>query len=52
VIPASDFLASIERSAMILLIALAALTVIVAAIAILLANRLLAAPLLRTSPAS
>ncbi|HEX3521128.1 MAG TPA: hypothetical protein VHT52_03475, partial [Stellaceae bacterium] len=47
VIPASDFLASIERSAMILLIALAALTVIVAAIAILLANRLVVAPLLR-----
>ncbi|MGA7264047.1 MAG: adenylate/guanylate cyclase domain-containing protein [Stellaceae bacterium] len=47
VIPASDFLASIERSAMILLIALAVLTVVVAAIAILLANRLLAAPLLR-----
>jgi adenylate cyclase len=47
VIPASDFLASIERSAMILLIALAALTVAVAAIAILSANRLVAAPLLR-----
>ena len=47
VIPASDFLASIERSAMTLLSALAVLTVVVAAIAILLANRLLAAPLLR-----
>jgi adenylate cyclase len=47
VIPASDFLASIERSAMTLLIALAALTAVVAAIAILLANRLVAAPLLR-----
>jgi adenylate cyclase len=47
VIPASDFLASIERSGMILLIALAALTIIVAATALLLANRLLAAPLLR-----
>ena len=47
VIPASDFLASIQRSAMILLIALAGLTVIVAAIAILSANRLVAAPLLR-----
>ena len=47
VIPASDFLASIQRSAMILLIALAILTVVVAAIAILLANRLVAAPLLR-----
>ena len=49
VIPASDFLASIERSAMTLLIALAALTIIVAAIAILLANRLLVAPLLRVA---
>jgi adenylate cyclase len=47
VIPADDFLASIQRSAMILLIALAVLTVIVAAIAILSANRLVAAPLLR-----
>jgi adenylate cyclase len=47
VIPASDFLASIERSAMMLLIALAGLTVIVAAIAILSANRLVTAPLLR-----
>ena len=47
VIPARDFLASIERSAMTLLIALAALTIIVASIAILLVNRLLAAPLLR-----
>ena len=47
VIPASDFLASIERSAMLLLIALAALTLIIAAIAILSANRLVAAPLLR-----
>jgi adenylate cyclase len=47
VIPASDFLASIQRNAMILLIALAVLTVVVAAIAILLANRLVAAPLLR-----
>ena len=47
VIPANDFLASIQRSAMILLIALAALTVIVAAIGILSANHLVAAPLLR-----
>jgi adenylate cyclase len=47
VIPASDFLASIQRSAMILLIALAGLTLIVAAIAILSANRLVAVPLLR-----
>jgi adenylate cyclase len=47
IIPADDFLASIQRSAMILLIALAGLTLIVAAIAILSANRLVAAPLLR-----
>jgi adenylate cyclase len=47
VIPADDFLASIQRSAIILLIALAGLTLIVAAIAILSANRLVAAPLLR-----
>ena len=47
VIPASDFLASIERSATTLLVALAALTVVVAVIAIMLANRLVAAPLLR-----
>lgn len=47
VIPASGFLASIERSAMTLLIALTALTAVVLAIAILLANRLVAAPLLR-----
>jgi adenylate cyclase len=47
VIPASDFLASIERSAIILLAGLAALTLIVAAIAILSADRLVAAPLLR-----
>lgn len=46
VIPADDFLASIRRSAMILLIALAALTMVVAAIAILSANRLVVAPLL------
>jgi adenylate cyclase len=47
VIPASDFLASIERSAMRLLIALAVLTAIAAAIAIAAANRLVIAPLLR-----
>jgi adenylate cyclase len=51
VIPVSDFLASIERSAMVSLIALAALTVIIAGIAILSANRLVVAPLLRL-PAS
>ncbi len=47
VIPAGDFLASIERSAVILLIALASLTVVVALIAILSVNRLVGAPLLR-----
>jgi adenylate cyclase len=47
VIPTDDFLASVEHSATILLIALAVLTVIVAAIAILLANRLVVTPLLR-----
>ncbi len=47
VIPASDFVASIERSAMALLIALSLLTVIIAGIAIFLANRLLIAPLLQ-----
>jgi adenylate cyclase len=49
VIPADDFLASIQRSAMILLITLVPLTVIVAAIAILSANRLVAVPLLRVA---
>jgi adenylate cyclase len=47
VIPADDFLASIRRNVMILLIALAGLTLLIAAIAILSANRLVAAPLLR-----
>lgn len=47
VIPSSDFLASVERSAMFLLIALATLTVIVAVLASVSANGLLAAPLLR-----
>jgi adenylate cyclase len=47
VIPADDFLASVQRSAIVLLIMLAGLTVIVAAIAILSANRLVAAPLQR-----
>jgi adenylate cyclase len=46
VVPADDFLASIERNSIILLIALAGLTFLVAAIAIQLANRLVAAPLL------
>jgi adenylate cyclase len=47
VIPADDFLASIRRNVVILLIALAGLTLLIAAIAILSANRLVAAPLLR-----
>jgi adenylate cyclase len=47
VIPTNDFLASVEHSATILLIALAVLTIIIAAIAILLANRLVVVPLLR-----
>jgi adenylate cyclase len=47
VIPEDDFLASVERSAVMLLIVLAALTLIIAIVAILSANRLIAAPLLR-----
>ena len=47
VIPADDFLASIRRNVVILLIALAGLTLLIAAIASLSANRLVAAPLLR-----
>jgi adenylate cyclase len=47
VIPTSDFLASVEQSAMILLIVLTTLTVIVAVLASLSANGLLAVPLLR-----
>jgi len=47
VIPASDFLATIERNAKILLAALAMLTLVMAALAILSANTLIAAPLLR-----
>jgi adenylate cyclase len=47
VIPADDFLASIRRNVLVVLIALAGLTLIIAAIAILAANRLLAATLLR-----
>lgn len=49
VIPESDFLASIERSAMILLAALAVLTLLLAAAAVVAANKLIAAPLLRIS---
>ena len=47
VIPADDFLASIRRNIAILLIALAGLTVLIAAIAILSANHLVTVPLLR-----
>jgi adenylate cyclase len=47
VIPADDFLASIRRNVMILLLALAGLTLLIAALAILSANRLVVAPLLR-----
>lgn len=47
VIPADDFLASIRRNVMILLLALGLLTLLVAGIAILSANRLVTAPLLR-----
>ena len=46
-IPEDDFLASVERSAMVLLVVLAALTLMVATIAVVSANRLVAAPLLR-----
>jgi adenylate cyclase len=47
VIPADDFLASIRRNVMILLIALAGLTLLIAAMAILSANRVVVSPLLR-----
>jgi len=47
VIPADDFLASIRRNVMILVLALAGLTLLIAALAILSANRLVVAPLLR-----
>ena len=47
VIPASDFLATIERNAQLLLAALGLLTLVIAALAILAANRLIGAPLLR-----
>ena len=46
VIPTDDFLASIRRTVAILLIALAGLTLLIAALAILSANRLVGAPLL------
>ncbi len=47
VIPADDFLASIRHNVVILLGALSGLTLLIAAIAILSANRLVAVPLLR-----
>jgi adenylate cyclase len=47
VIPADDFLASIRRTVALLLVALAGLTLLIAAIAVLSANRLVGAPLLR-----
>src|SRR5207244_555553 len=47
VIPAGDFLATIERNARILLAALAVLTLLIAALAVISANRLIGAPLLR-----
>jgi adenylate cyclase len=47
VIPAADFLATIERNAKLLLAALALLTLAIAALAILSANRLIGEPLLR-----
>ena len=47
IVPASDFLATIDRNAKLLLAALAALTLAVASLAIVTANRLIGAPLLR-----
>jgi adenylate cyclase len=47
IIPADDFLATIERNAKLLLAALGLLTLVIAALAILSANRLIGAPLLR-----
>jgi len=47
VIPADDFLASIERSAVMLVAVLVVLTLIVASLAIASANRLVARPLIR-----
>jgi adenylate cyclase len=47
VIPAGDFLATIERNAKLLLAALGLLTLVIACLAILAANRLIGAPLLR-----
>jgi adenylate cyclase len=47
VIPANDFLATIERNAKLLLAVLGLLTLVIACLAILSANRLIGAPLLR-----
>jgi len=47
VIPADDFLASIQRNVVMLLVGLLGLTLLIAAIAILSANHLVTAPLLR-----
>jgi adenylate cyclase len=47
IIPAADFLATIERNAKLLLTALVALTLVLATLAIVSANRLIGAPLLR-----
>jgi adenylate cyclase len=47
VIPAEDFLATIERNARFLIAALAVLTLLIATLAVLSANRLIGAPLLR-----
>src|SRR5260370_37501791 len=47
IIPADDFLATIERNAKLLLAVLGLLTLVIASLAILSANRLIGAPLLR-----
>ena len=47
IIPAGDFLATIERNAKLLIVALAVLTILIAVLAILCVNRLIGAPLLR-----
>jgi len=47
IIPSSDFLATIDRTAELLLMALAALTIVMAALAIFAANRLIGTPLAR-----
>ncbi len=47
VIPASDFLATIDRNARMLLVSLAVLTFVIASLAIISANRLIGAPLRR-----